>query len=119
MGVEIIPATAARMAEIQAWLVVEQTAYDAAAAAFESRRDPDVELPERGFLCNWHLVQRSFAKDSNNVHILIVDGAAVGFLDEMDILEVRPDQRGKGYGRLLAEFMIEWAFGQGHSVVQI
>ena len=96
MGVEIIPATAARMAEIQAWLEVEQTAYDAAAAAFESRRDPDVELPERGFLCNWHLVQRSFAKNVNNVHILIVDGAAVGFLDEMDILEVRARSAGQG-----------------------
>jgi hypothetical protein len=49
MGVEIIPATAARMAEIQAWLEVEQAAYDTAAAALETRWDPDVELPERGF----------------------------------------------------------------------
>jgi GNAT superfamily N-acetyltransferase len=37
----------------------------------------------------------------------------------MDILEGRPDQRGKGYGRLLAEFMVERAFGEGHSVAEI
>ena len=119
MGLEIVPATEATLAEIEAWLKAEQAAHEAAAAILAERWASDVEIPERGFLCNWHLVRRSFSRDPNNVHVLVADGAAMGFVDEMDILEVRPDQRGKGYGRRLAEFMLGRAFDQGYSVAEI
>lgn len=119
MQVEIVQATAALLAEIEVWLKAEDAAYRKASAILADRWDPDVEIPMKGFLCNWNLVQRSFARDPENVHVLRVDGAAVGFLDEMDILEVRPDLRGKGWGRLLADFMMKRAYEQGYSVAEI
>lgn len=119
MQVEIVPATAALLAEIEIWLKAEDAAYHEASAILANRWDPDVEIPARGFLCNWNLVQRSFARDPENVHVLLVDGAAVGFLDEMDILEIRPDRRGQGWGRVLADFMVQRAFDRGYSVAEI
>jgi GNAT superfamily N-acetyltransferase len=119
MGVEIVPATEATLAEIELWLKAEQAAHDAAAAILAERWDSDVEIPERGFLCNWSLVRRAFERDPANVHVLLADGGAVGFVDKMDILEVRPDQRGNGFGRRLAEFMVGRAFDQGYSVAEI
>jgi GNAT superfamily N-acetyltransferase len=83
------------------------------------RRELDVDIPERGFYCNWNLVLRSFQRDPTNVHVLVAGGAAVGFIMEMDILEVRADQRGNGYGRQLAQFMIDRAFASGQCVAQI
>lgn len=119
MGDEIVPATAETLAEIQKWLEAEQAAHNQAAAALANCWDPDVEIPERGFLCNWNILQRSFAREPLSVHVLIIDGSAVGFVNEMDILEVRPDLRAKGYGRRLAEFMLGRAFEQGYSVAEI
>ncbi len=119
MPAEIMPATEASLDEIEVWLTAEQAAHDAAAAILATRWNPEVEIPEPGFLCNWHLVRDSFSQDPTNVHVLVADGVAVGFVDKMDILEVRPDQRGKGYGRLLAAFMIRRAFDQGYSVAEI
>ncbi len=44
---------------------------------------------------------------------------AIGFLEGYDILEIRPDERGLGYGALLAEFMISRAEEEGRSVIEI
>jgi GNAT superfamily N-acetyltransferase len=119
MSVQIVPASQTTLAEIEAWLKAEDAAYQAAMEAVFTRREVDVEIPGRGFYCNWNLVLTSYRRDPANVHVLIADGAVVGFVDEMDILEVRADQRGKGYGRMLAEFMIGRAFERGLCVAQI
>ena len=119
MAIEIVVATPALLNEIEVWLRAEDDAYRKASAILSERWDPEIELPERGFLCNWNLVQRSFGKDPENVHVLLVDGVAMGFVDEMDILEVHPAHRTKGWGRHLADFMLKWAFDLGHSVAEI
>lgn len=119
MAAEIVPATHALLAEIEYWLKAEDTAFHEASAVLADRWDPDTEIPIRGFYCNWNLVQRSFARNPENVYVLLVDGAAVGFLDEMDILEVRPDLRSQGWGRVLADFMLRRSFDQGYSVAEI
>jgi hypothetical protein len=51
--------------------------------------------------------------------VLIVDGQAAGFLAGTEILEIKPDLRGKGYGRILAEYMVDQARSEGRSVVKI
>jgi len=120
MGVEIVQATEATLREIEIWLREEQAVYEAAEAdAQELDWDDRASLPTRGFLCNWNLVLRNFERDPSTVHVLLVDGAAAGFIWATDILEVRPDLRGKGYGRVLAEFMMERVRERGDCVVEI
>lgn len=114
----ILPATEATMAEVENWLDAEEAHYKAEHAAWIAAGyggDP----PVRGFRCNWDSVKRSWREGRSRVDVLVVNGEVVGFLDGTDILEIRPDLRGCGYGRTLAEFMIATAFDQGRSVVEI
>lgn len=119
MDTKVVPATRALLSEIQTWLEAEDSAYRAACDTQAERWDPEIEIPERGFFCNWNIVLSSFERDPNNVHVLVVDGKAIGFVDEMDILEVHPGFRGRGFGRVLADFMLRRAFELGHSVAEI
>ncbi len=119
MSVEILTATSATMHEIETWLQAEDNAYRKALAHRGRPSWDGVEIPDQGFLCNWNIVTRSFEADSENVHVLIVDGQAVGFVNAMDILEVRADRRRAGFGQVLAAFMLQRAYDLGHSVAEI
>lgn len=115
---EIAPATEATMAEIEAWLDAEEDAYQEAYALWESSAY-DGDQPVRGFRCNWDITLQRWRDGIDRVDVLTVGGAAVAFLSERHILEVRPDLRGSGYGRLLALFMLDLAYAEGRSVIEI
>lgn len=115
---EILTASEATIAEVEAWLDAEEAAHQTAMEVCETERWGN-EAPSRGFRCNWDSIKQSWRMDHTHVHILLVDGKAVGFLNGTEILEVRPELRGKGYGRLLAEFMIKVAYEEGRSVLEI
>ncbi|WP_292437218.1 GNAT family N-acetyltransferase [Mesorhizobium sp.] len=118
MEYEIVPATEATMAEVEAWLDVEESIYKTAIEALEAEGYVGDE-PPRGFRCNWDSVKRTWSEGNARVDILMVEGHAVGFLDGTDILEIRPDLRREGYGRLLADFMVDVAHNEGRSVLEI
>lgn len=106
------------MAEIESWLDAEECTYQAAQSDWEGGGRAG-EQPQRGFRCNWDTVRRTWREGDARVDVLIVGGEAVGFLDGTDILEVRPDVRRNRYGRLLAQFMIDRAWDEGLSVIEI
>ncbi|WP_449470039.1 hypothetical protein [Sphingobium chungangianum] len=116
MTIEIVPATAAMMAEVEAWLDAEEAAHVAANKAWES--DYSIEIPDRGFRCNWDETKRRWQEDEAPINILVVDGEAVGF-EGQGLFEIRPDLRRNGYGRLLADHMIASKFEDGSSVIEI
>ncbi|MBX9802021.1 MAG: GNAT family N-acetyltransferase [Caulobacteraceae bacterium] len=118
-NIRVVPATPEALAKIKAWLEVEDTVHRETLDAQEAHWDPKVELPSKGFLCNWNLVEKTFETDPGAVHVLLEGDEPVGFIDGLDIMEVRPDLRGRGYGRRLAEFMLDWATRRGYSVAQI
>lgn len=118
MAYEIVPATEATMAEVEAWLDVEESIYKTAIEAWEAGGYVG-DGPPRGFRCNWDSVKRTWSEGNARVDILMVDGHAVGILDGTDILEIRPDLRREGYGRLLAVFMVDVAHNEGRSVLEI
>lgn len=118
MTYDIVPADQKWMDDIEAWLDAEEASYHAAFQAWEAD-DSEGEAPVRGFRCNWDSARNAWAEGWAKIHVLVIDGKAVGFLDGTDILEIRPDCRGKGYGRVLAEFMMQLASDAGRSVVEI
>ena len=118
MKLEIVPATIALIAATEEWLDAEEIAYEAGCRATEARGWV-IDPPPRGFRCNWDMVKRNWRKPDGAVHILIGNGNSIGFLWGTDILEVRPNERGRGYGRLLADFMVKRAFDEGRSLIEI
>lgn len=117
MAYEIKPATVKTMAEVEAWLDAEEAVYKKAYAAWEAI-DYRAEKPSRGFRCNWDTTKRRWQEGQDRIDILIVDGAAAGFVGS-GLFEIRPDLRRLGYGRILADFMITSAFEAGESVMEI
>ncbi|MDQ1902363.1 GNAT family N-acetyltransferase [Paracoccus sp. WLY502] len=118
MTIEIIPATEAMVAEIELWLDEEEMAYNERYSRWEAagyEGDPGI----RGFKCNWNSTKNHWRDGFGSLDVLVKDGRAIGFLDGYDILEIHPQERGLGYGRLLAEFMIDRAQEEGRSVVEI
>ena len=108
------------MTEIEAWLDAEEAAHKAGMAAWKAGGafgDYD-DIPARGFRCNWDNTKKLWREHSGGIDILVVDGEAIGF-QGFSIFEIRPDLRGKGYGRILAEFMISRAFEDGWSLLEI
>lgn len=118
MTYEIVPATEATMSEVETWLDAEEAVYQTAREAWEAGTYAD-DIPARGFRCNWDMVKRHWREGRSRVDILVVNGQAVGFLDGTDILEISPDFRRAGYGRVLANFMLDLAYAEGRSVVEI
>jgi len=118
MTPEILPATEAAMVEVEAWLDVEEVIYQAAHQNW-LLGEFDADIPVRGFRCNWDSTKRRWQAGESRVDILKVADEAIGFLAGTDILEIRPDLRGAGYGRILAEFMQALAYDAGHSVLEI
>ena len=118
MSYTIVQATDSLLAEIESWLDAEETAYDAALNRWyaEGYEGPK---PVRGFRCNWDSSVKRWRDGLGPIDVLIVDAQAVGFLVGTDILEIRPDVRGNGYGRVLAQFMLDRLYDEGHSVAEI
>lgn len=115
---KIVPATEPLIAEIETWLDAEEVNFQ---RALQEWREADYggDEPIRGFRCNWDSVKKRWREGVSKLHVLVSNNAAVGFLDGTDILEVRPDLRGKGYGRILATFMVQSASEEGRSVIEI
>jgi predicted GNAT family acetyltransferase len=72
------------------------------------------KLYNEGFFCQIHTIEKSF---QNRKLIVITDnGLTVGFLTyyyhnyivNIEIAEVKPDSRGKGFGRLLLNHSFNW-----------
>lgn len=117
MTSHITKANEALLAEIEVWLDAEEAVFQRALEAWEV--DYEGDRPVRGFRCNWNSTKKGWREGRSEIYVLINDGKAVGFLDGTDILEIKPDLRGRGYGRILAEFMIQTAREQGRSVIKI
>lgn len=101
--IEIVPPTPELLDQIELWLQEEEREYNGG------------DRETRGFLCNWSPARW----EDGSVHVLVVDGQPLGFLVGVDILEIHPDHRGRGYGKLLADFMLKRAFDQDYAVVEI
>ena len=117
MTYEIVPATEAHLVEVEVWLDAEEAAHKAGELAYVAN-GYEGEVPHRGFRCNWDTTKERWRERGGGIDVLLVEGEAVGFQGH-GIFEIRPDLRRKGYGRILAEFMIDRAFGEGWSVFEI
>jgi GNAT superfamily N-acetyltransferase len=115
---QIVPANDSLLAEIETWLDAEEAAHD---IAYEAWKDGgyDGERPVRGFRCNWDTAKRWWREGHQPISVLVVESEAVAFLVGDQILEVRPDQRGNGYGHILADHMVKSAYEDGPSLVSI
>jgi GNAT superfamily N-acetyltransferase len=73
-----------------------------------------------GFYCNLAVIANAFKRE--DLAVLAVNGEVLGFVADAplgaDIVEVRTDARGKGYGRKLAEWAINATYRRGNSVMQ-
>lgn len=80
------------------------------------------EREQRGesFFCNWSIIANACKR--KELIVLAADGDIVGFVVDApsgpDIVAVRPDKRGMGYGRRLAEWAITSAIDRGNSVIE-
>ncbi|MES2433051.1 MAG: GNAT family N-acetyltransferase [Pseudomonadota bacterium] len=74
-----------------------------------------------GFFSNWNLIEEAF--DVGELVVLVVEGQSVAFLVDgrygPDIVEVRPDLRGRGFGQIIAEEAIRRAYKRDLSVIKI
>lgn len=105
------------MSEVEAWLDAEEAAHVAGNEAWE-KGDYSVEIPQRGFRCNWDETKRRWREDGAPIDVMIVDGEAIGFQGQ-GLFEIRPELRRRGYGRMLAEAMIAAKIEEGSSVIEI
>ena len=119
MTYEIVPATEALLVEVEGWLDAEEAAHQTGEAAYVAN-GYEGDVPPRGFRVNWDTTKGRW-REGGGIDILLVDGDAVGFQGH-GIFEIRPDLRRKGYGRILAEFMIarayEGAFAGGGGILR-
>ncbi|MGR6330997.1 hypothetical protein ACU5AX_18210 [Sphingomonas sp. XXL09] len=114
----VVAASEALVDEIEAWLDAEEAGYG---QALNDWYDDDCAGPQpvRGFRCNWDVTKDRWRRGIERLDVLTVGSRAVGFLSGTDILEIKPDSRGLGYGRMLAQFMLDRLFAEGHSVAEI
>jgi GNAT superfamily N-acetyltransferase len=117
MACQITLATDETIAEVEAWLDVEEAAHKAGLSAWEAN-GYEGDVPARGFRCNWDKTKERWREQSGGIDILIVDGEAVGF-QGFGIFEIRPNLRRRGYGQILAQFMISRAYDEGWSIFEI
>jgi GNAT superfamily N-acetyltransferase len=101
---KVRPATAVDMAIIEAWLPKDRSVGTLAA--------------------NWNLTMEKFGEGRVSVWEDDISHAPVaycwGSLNSHDsILEVKPDCRGRGVGRALAEFMLERSIASGEPLLEI
>ncbi len=98
--------------------IIRPASHDDLTAILEWLRAEDEQTGE-GFYCNRGLIERSLCEDDLTVICSDSADSPVGFLLGTDILEVQKDFRGKGYGGLLAEFMIGRERERGEYAVEI
>jgi GNAT superfamily N-acetyltransferase len=118
MSYQIVEPKEDHISEIEAWLDAEEAFFEEALERWEQNGYLG-DRPVRGFRCNWGSAKRWQEEGHTPMVVLVVDGQAVGFLAGTDILEIKPGMRGRGYGRILAEYMVERARSEGRSVVKI
>ncbi|GEM_PF-4031783 len=118
MAYRIDPADEPMLAEIETWLDIEEANYQLASQEWKEGGYRGNQ-PVQGFRCNWDSVVEEWREGLSKIHCLVVNCRVVGFLDGTDILEIHPDNRGLGYGRILSDFMLQLAWEQGRSVVKI
>lgn len=118
MATMILPATDALVAELELWLDAEESAYQQAKMAWVTSRHSGTE-PARGFRCNWDTVKKHWRGGFSTLDVIVVDGSALGFLSGTDVLEIHPGHRGLGYGKQLADKMIQRAVADNLSVLEI
>lgn len=118
MTIKIVPATEELIAEVEAWLDAEEAEHQTAKEIWE-RNGWEGDRPRRGFRCNWDSVKTGWRERGENVDVIQANGKAIGFLNNTHLLEIAPAFRGMGYGALLSDFMLERAFDEGHSFVDI
>lgn len=96
-------ATAEDLADVKGWLEREQRETG------------------KGFYCNWRVIETIF--DEGMLDVLARGSETVAFVADgrsgPDIVEVRPDLRGRGFGRRAAEHALRKAYDRGNSVVKI
>ena len=89
--------TAEQLDEIKDWLIVENKNKEGFA----------------GFYCNWKEIAGSFSQ--NELAAILIDGKVIGFMTwwssekvaNLQIGEIRPEYRRKGYGRILMEGVLD------------
>jgi len=76
---------------------------------------------EEGFFPNWNIIEKVY--QNNRLIVLIINDSACGFAvcrkSGIDILEIHPDFRKRGYGRFLVQYIIDKAYEDDLSVVRI
>lgn len=97
------PADADDLRKIEVWLREERAATG------------------EGFYCNWNII--TGALKTGELFVVDVGGEPVAFLanegTHHNIAEVRPDLRGQGYGKVIADAMIAQSEALGLSVIEI
>ena len=118
MKYAIFPATEDLVEEIEVWLDAEEAIYKQAEAAW-SKAPFDGPKPTRSIRCNWDLVKKSWGEGCTPLDVLVEDGKAIGFLFGSDILEIRPEHRGRSLGILLSDYMLRRAAKENYCVLEI
>lgn len=118
-------ATSSDLDYVHQWLADEQRRYDAYVDRRRANAEIDENTPrlEKGFLCNWMIIQDYYDKKELQILLTPKTSQPVAFLcaslpsvqdfctgiTGIDILEVHPDHRKKGYGRELATHVVAQA----------
>lgn len=84
----------------------------------------DKELDE-GFYCNWNKIEKSF--QNNELITLQVNENPIGFVVwsnssicvDIDILEIKPEYRKKGFGKIFFEQVSNYFLNEGYLVIKL
>jgi len=84
----------------------------------------DKELNE-GFYCNWKIIEKSF--QNNKLITLQVHENPIGFIvwsnssicADIDILEIKPEYRKKGFGKIFFEQVSDYFIKEGYLVIKL
>ncbi|HEY0669398.1 MAG TPA: GNAT family N-acetyltransferase [Sphingobacteriaceae bacterium] len=94
--------TSEQLAQIESWLITEQKEND------------------KGFYCNWEAISNAFQK--NLMAVISKEGNAIGFVIwhcssertvTLNIIEIKPAERRKGYGKVLTEALMAHLLQKG------
>lgn len=113
MAIVIGDATQPDFDEIHFWLKTEEAAWKALG--------DDRWKTVRGFFCNIGVIKSSF--DDGEMRALREDGRLIGFmsygLTRNGVMEVKAEERGKGYGRSMVQDAMRRAREDGRNALYI